>query len=194
MLAPLATVADLTDRKVDVSDGALAQTMLESASAAIRDAAGCPITQGVSTIEVEAPYGRWLDLPGGPVASVSSVAIDGAEVTDYRKVGDKLWRGGGWSDPCVPSLVTVTYTHGLATVPADIVSLVCAFAAAGMNAADQGYEARPAFLMSERIDDFYAQYATDENATADVFEVPQATRDALRRRFGGGAFVTGERR
>lgn len=189
-LASLADVTDLSDRKVDVTDGALAQTMLDSASAAVRDAAGCPISQAVSTVELVAPQSRWLALPAGPVTAVTEVKVDGAAVTDYRKIGDRLWRSSEWSG-CVPVMVTVTYTHGLTVVPEDIVSLVCAFAAAGMNKAAEDYEARPAYLMSTKIDDFYEQYATDDNALQDVFQIAPATRDALRRRFGGGAYVTG---
>lgn len=191
MLPVLATTADLQARKVDVSDGALAEVMLAAASDAVRDAAGCPIAQAQSTVSLPAPTSQWLVLPAGPVVGVSSVSVEGAPVSGYKLVGDKLWRACGWADSWEPSEVTVTYTHGLAQVPEDIVSLVCAFAAAGMLKAAEDYAARPAYLMSTKVDDFYEQYATDENALSDVFEIPPATREALRRRFGGGTYVTG---
>lgn len=85
-------------------------------------------------------YGPVLHLPGGPVASVSEVSVDGTTVSDYWLVKDDLRRGraggvdvpplrlaGSWVGPDVE--VAITYTHGFATVPADIQAVAIAMTA-----------------------------------------------------------------
>ncbi|MFE3382899.1 hypothetical protein, partial [Streptomyces anulatus] len=130
-LTPLAAVADLTARglTVDPSEAAVVGTFLEVASSAVRDAAGCPISQTTSTVVLEGEADARLRLPGPPVTAVATVLLDGAAVTDWRLTGGRLWRAAGWAGASGPSEVTVTYTHGLPTVPADIVDLVGGIAA-----------------------------------------------------------------
>ncbi|MFM9815823.1 hypothetical protein ACKI16_46040, partial [Streptomyces scabiei] len=86
-LDPLATVADLEARglTVDPSETTVVETFLAEASAAVREAAGVPISQTVSTVALEGPdNSQWLTLPGPPILSVSAVEIDGVAVTDWR--------------------------------------------------------------------------------------------------------------
>src|SRR5690606_10556728 len=131
--------------------------LLASASAAIRDAAGVPISRTTATITLATPAGRRLDLPP-PVQSVDSVAIDGGPVTDWSLVDNSLWRVRPWTRPGgIPKPVTVTLTFGLSEVPADIVDLVCNLVAAGLAHAEGGYESS-AGKLSERIDDYSVQY------------------------------------
>lgn len=185
-LAPLATVDDLTARNIDATDP-LASTMLAVASAAVREAAGSPISQTESTVDL---IGRWcepyLRLPGPPVVSVSKVLIEGVEVTDWRLVGDRLWRCQGWAVTYGPNRVTVTYTHGLPEVPDDVVDLVCSLAGAGVAAAAESYAAHGG-VVAERIDDYSVTYAQGADAVASVMELPEGTRNRLRARFGGSA-------
>lgn len=190
-LAPLATSADLLARGVDVTDADLADRMLASASAAVREAAGAPISEVTSTVEVEAPqHGRRLLLPSQPVTAVTSVTIDGEAASDYRVVSGHLWRRTGWATPCGdPATVEVTFTHGWTEVPADIVELVCDLAIAGMSVAPEGAHVGLAY---ESIDDYRVGYLQGAEATASVWELPERTRLMLRRRFGGGAHVTDE--
>lgn len=186
-LAPLASTADLQARGIDTTDAVLVATKLDEASDAVRNAAGVPISQTTSTVTLPGTEERWLDLPGQPVTAVVTVLIDGAAVTDHKFVGGRLWRSCGWQTYCgEPSEVTITMTHGYATVPADIVGLVCDFAIAGINNATEGSRAG---VVAEAIDDYRAQFATGEDAQASVMEVPERTRLMLRSRFGGGAFV-----
>lgn len=196
-LPPLATVADLTTRGLTVegSETALAGIYLEEASAAVREAAGVPISQTTSTVTMEGPDDSlWLTLPGAPIVSVSSVAIDGESVTDWRLRSHRLWRAGGWSPRCEPSEVSVTQTHGLPTVPADIVGLVCRIAAAVLIAhraqpGGEGLAARD--VRSERIGDYSVTYGDSGRITE--IELPHYLREQLAARFGGGAAVVRSR-
>lgn len=188
-LALLATVVDLSARGVDVSDEELALTMLAAASAAVREAAGSSISETTSTVTIEGVDGHRLVLPSGPVTGVSTVTVDGEAVTDYRLSGGSLWRPAGWPGACYgePAQVEITYTHGYAVVPEDIVNLVCMFAIAGMHEASQGSRAGLAY---ESIDDYRVGYQQGAEATASAIEVPERTARMLRARFGGGTYVT----
>src|ERR1044072_4421586 len=105
-LDPLATTADLP-ASVDTSDAALVAQMLAAASAEVREAAGCAISEQTSTITIGGTSSRWLTLPGGPVTDVASVEVDGEAVTDWKLVDGRLWRACGW-DGCEPTQLEVT--------------------------------------------------------------------------------------
>lgn len=192
-LDPLATTADLP-ASVDVSDTATVTRMLAAASAIVREAAGSPISETMSTINVGGNRSRWLTLPGAPVTAVASVSIDDEAVSDWRLIDGRLWRACGW-DSCEPVIVTVVMTHGYAEVPADIVEMVASLAAAGINSAANGYGAKVGVQSEqESIDDYShsTTYVTGDEATAGVMELPERTVQRLRARFGGGVYVTSE--
>lgn len=195
-LLPLATVADLTARglTIDPAETAIVGVYLEVASAAVRDAAGAPITQTTSTITLEGEPDQRLRLPGPPVTAVSAVEVDGQPVTDWRLRSSALWRAAGWSPGCDPSEVTVTYTHGLPVVPADIVDLVCRIAAAALvayRAEDGGTGLAAQDVRAERIGDYSVTYGDDGRITE--MELPDYLRKRLAARFGGGAAVVRSR-
>lgn len=187
-LVPLATAADLQDRGYDVTDTTRVDAALESAMDSVRDAAGCPISQATSTVTLWGTVSPWLDLPGGPVSAVSSVVSTDVDTTGWRLVGNSLWLACGWGG-CGPAEVTVTYTHGFATVPADVVDLVCELAGASLLS-DGAHDVRVA---SEAIDDSRTGWQVGPDSTVSVFELPERTRLMLARRFGGGVYVTGSR-
>jgi hypothetical protein len=196
-LDPLATLADLTARglTVEESEETIAETYLDVASAAVREAAGCPISQATSTIEEEGPNDSlWLHLPGPPITAVASVEIDGEAVTDWRLSRGQLWRSVGWQTGCGPSEVTVTYTHGLPTVPSDIVDLVCRIAAAALVA----YRSQPdgeglaaGDVRAERLGDYSVTYG--DTGLITEMELPDYLRERLAARFGGAAAVVRSR-
>lgn len=192
-LAPLATTADLTARGIDITDASRATALLASASSAVRDAAGVPISKVTSTIELDGGRGQWLALPVSPVRTVSSVKVDDVEVSDYRLRSGALWRACGWLTDCGPSSIEVTVAHGLDDVPADIVDLVCSLVAAGMAAAGEGYDPKRS-LAYESIDDYrYGMRQGDDEIVSPMI-LPDRTREWLRVRFGGGGVaVTGVR-
>lgn len=189
-LQPLATVADLEARglTVDPAETAIVGTYLAEASTAVREAAGVPISQATSTVDLEGPDdSQWLTLPGPPIQAVTAVEIDGQAVTDWRLRSHRLWRAGGWSTGQGPSEVTVTQTHGLPTVPDDIVGIVCRIAAAVLvhyraQPGGEGLAAKD--IRSERIGDYAVQYGDGGRITE--IELPEYLREQLAARFGGG--------
>jgi hypothetical protein len=192
-LAPLASADDLAARNIVTPDGVDVDKILASVSDSIRDAAGVPITQTTSTVAVPIfEPTKYLDLPGPPVVSVATVLVGGVAVTDWAKVGDELYRACGWG--CVPSEVTVTYTHGYVTVPADIVDLVCAFTSLAFAASEDVY-GEASRTESESLGDYkrstYRLTGVSELQNPSPVNIPHATRIALRARFGGGSAVVG---
>lgn len=190
-LDPLATVDDLEARgfTVEASETTLANTYLGVASAAVREAAGVPISRVTSTYTLEGQRGQWLRLPGMPIVSVASVSIDGVAVTDWRLRSERLWRACGWTG-CEPSEVEVTQTHGLLVVPEDIVDLVCRMAASGIVASrdsDGAALATSKEITSERLGDWSVTYGADGRITE--MDLPQYWRERLQARFGGGVTV-----
>jgi len=189
-LSPLATVADLQAKGV-TGDGVKLKSFLDAASAAVRAAAGHPITRGVWTIAVPGSTSEWLTLPIQPVVSVEKVELDGEEITDWKFISSEgsLWRRRSWAT-CEPVEWMVTFEAGLDPVPADIVDLVCSMVGYAMAQSEDGGYSRRGDLISFRIDDMSEQYATPSASTkAGPMELPEATKADLRARFGGGAAV-----
>ena len=189
-LDPLATQSDLEARglTVDASEVAIVAVYLDVASTAVREAAGSPISETTSTITLEGEPGQWLTLPGLPVSAVATVTVDGEAVTDWRLRSQRLWRAAGWTGCDGPSEVEVTQTHGLATVTADIVDLVCRMVAGALKAqrseAD-GTGLATEVITSERIGDYAVTYGGDGRVSE--MDLPQYWRERLEARFGGGA-------
>lgn len=186
-LAPLATVADLEARGMTVEPGevGIVNVYLGVASAAVREAAGTAITRTTSTLALEGVPGQRLTLPGPPIVSVDAVAVDGRTITDWRLRSERLWRAAGWSG-IEPSEVEVTYTHGLLSVPDDIVDLVCRAVAAALVAyrSEDGGTGLAADkeITSERLGDWSVTYGADGRVTE--MELTQVWRDRLAARFG----------
>ncbi|MFF8473886.1 hypothetical protein [Streptomyces sp. NPDC015414] len=189
-LSPLATIADLEARGVTVaeSESDFVNVCLDTASAIVREAAGAPITETTSTITLEGDRVQRLRLPGPPVRSVSEVRLDGTLVpaTDWKLASGTLYRGSGWQPGPEPCDVEVTYVHGLAIVPADLVDLVCRMAGQALmkfRDAPDAYGSKP--IVQERIGDYSATYAYE--LTYSDMELPKYLRARLAARFGGGA-------
>lgn len=195
VLDPLATTADLDARTITWTDQVLADTYLNVASTAIRDAAGCPISSVTSTVDLWAEdCSTDLRLPGGPVTAVTSVVLDGRTLTqgtDYVLRQGALYRPSGWlSRRTLPGPATVTWTHGLTPVPADIVDLVCrmtttALGLAALSDDGQGLAVGQQ-VQNERLGDYSITFFQDPGDTEMVLS--EQLRDRLRARFGvGGA-------
>lgn len=195
-LAPLATTADLDARGI-VSNFDQAEKFLEIASAVVRNAAGTPISEVTSTVTLDGYHNEpWLRLPGSPVTAVESVTVDGVEVDDWRHAGERVWRWQGWASggwPGRPSTVSVTYTHGLSTVPEEIVDLVCAMVAAAKSALDTddeglGLAVDNGRVQSVTIDSFTETYSTSGDAVEAITQMtlPARTRAWLANQFGNG--------
>ncbi|MEV7584394.1 hypothetical protein [Streptomyces erythrochromogenes] len=189
-LTLLAGIEDLSKRglAIEPEETAIVEVYLDVASTAVREAAGTPISAATSTITVEGEAGPWLRLPGLPVASVATVKVDGTAVTDWRLRSGMLWRAVGWTGSDGPAEVEVTYSHGLAVVPADIIDLVCRMAAAALvsyRAQEDGSGlAAGKIITSERLGDWAVTYAADGRLTE--MELSPAWTERLAARFGGG--------
>jgi hypothetical protein len=197
-LAPLAAATDLPDQWAGSSK---ADRALDIASAAIRDAAGGVISQVTATVIIDGGAGRLLKLPGPVIrGSVTSVLVDGQPTTRYRVVAEGLWREEGWLS-CTylgsamhppPAEVAVTYTFGLATVPADVVDLCVQLAIAWLQH-DASGGGSTAGLASVRLDDAQESYTAEAAGQVSPVYIPEITRDNLASRFGaGGAVVVQE--
>lgn len=187
---PLATLADLEGFGIAVPDdqAVLAERLIESVTSQVREAAGSAITEATSDVVLPGTREQFLPLPGGPIRSVSSVHVDGLEVTDFKVRSGRLWRPWGWRGQHVD--VTVVWTHGLPEAPADITKLVCTLVAAGLHEQVEGIgERRGRQYMS--IDDYREGFTTGDTEIVDLTELPERTRRMLASRFGGGAHVVG---
>lgn len=188
---PLATVDDLTNLGIEVTDAELAETLLASVSSEVRDAAGVPITSAVSTVAFPTESSKRVRLPGFLAREVTDVYLDGralVEGVDYVVRAGSLWRVNApfWHRPGeIPGEIIATYKHGYDTVPADIVRMVCMYVAAGLNAAVEGFGASRG-LQYLSIDDYREGYATGDKEIVDPTELTERTKAALRSRFGGG--------
>lgn len=183
-LDPLAATSDLPSVWQDNED---ADRALAVASAAIRDAAGCPISTVTATVTTNATPVNLLHLPG-PVTEVTEVTYDGDTIVadDYEVLPNGLWRHCGWGRTPVP--VSVTCTFGLADVPDDIVDLCCQLAVAWLEHRAAG-GGSTAGLVAVSIDDAREQYTDEHAGQVSPVYIPKVTRDWLRARFSGGAFV-----
>lgn len=193
-LPDLAAAADLSVRGVDASNVNLVAEMLAVASSIVRGAAQSPILSTTSTVKLWATdTDNFIDLPGKPVTAVTAVALDGDVVpsTDYKLVNGRLWRMSGWGYPREPLEVVVTLTHGFTAVPAYVRNLVCDLAIAGMATAADG--AHDSNVVAESIDDYSVTFAQGYEATATAMELPRLTKQALRKKFGGGVALMASR-
>lgn len=189
-LSNLADADDLAARGITPADDTARGALLAAASAGIREAAGCSITSTTGTVGFFMGPTQNLILPGYGVSDVSAVTIDDTAVTDYKRVGNRMFRLCGWGYNRVdPTVVEVTYTQGLATAPADIVDLCCSLVAAGVASMQDGYDPHHG-LSSERIDDYQRVFLRGDDTTVSPMELPRGTRDMLAQRFGNGSAVT----
>lgn len=190
MFEPFADVADLAARNIAVPDGFDAGELLLSASDAIRDAAGCPITRTTSVVDLSGSGDRYLDLPGVPIVSVASVTLNAVAVTDWTLRDGALHRWPRW---CADGTFEITYTHGLLAIPRDIVDLTCGLAAMAMSDAGGGYGS-VGVTQSVRLgtagETFFAPIG---GSLISPMAIPERVRERLRARFGTSAVMVGWR-
>lgn len=140
----LATLSDLGVRLgLDLDGNDRAQALLDDASAAVTGYTGRSFTEDETTETLTVEGGK-VTLSHGPVLEIVSVEVDGDPVeytwSSGRKVTIDHVSDFAWSGAVV---VEVTYSHGYAAVPADIVAVVCQIAgrAYGTNPQRSGYTA-----------------------------------------------------
>lgn len=122
----LATQDDLT--RFGYAIPVNADNLLDRASVRVRLAAGHQtVTADTSTVTFPPNSGNTFQLWQFPCTGVHAVtAGDGTAITDWTLTGNEI------TFPCgvipVNSSVTITYTHGFATLPDELVEVVCAVA------------------------------------------------------------------
>lgn len=125
MLANLATQSDA----IAYGYGTISTALFARASARVRGYARQDITSGTSTITVRGPI---VLLPQRPVVAITSVVdavtTPGAPYT--LKADEWILRPGGVLEtPHFGGNLEVTYTHGFASLPDELIELVCGVAA-----------------------------------------------------------------
>ena len=107
-----------------VAQNATADLLLDLASDEIRSVTGQQVDVVTDdTVDLEAPADAELILPQRPASEPTSVLVDGVAVTDWTFKRGVLYRRAGWTaydDHGVVKDVTVTYSHGWATPPAEL--------------------------------------------------------------------------
>jgi hypothetical protein len=192
---PLATQTDLEaalQRTLDPDQAALA---LRRASARVRKYC----RQEISLVEndtITLPgNGRVLRLPQRPIVvddthpltvvelfGISNVEYEALELRDYTRIGTELTRGEAWWAPTRlmgwpwmrpqgiwAQRVRVTYSHGYAEIPDDILDVVVDVAGLTMT--------NPQGLRSEAIDDYSRTFAAE---TIGSGKLTPAHEEALR--------------
>ena len=145
-MAHLATKADLVPRlgrDITCEEDIRADALLADASALVRAYTGRDFTLTEDAQVTLRAHGGYIRLPQRPVTAVASVVAIGGNgapdvtLTDWWWDGIDLIRIGGgeyvinlpeqwWDDEDgYPGTFHVTYTHGDAAVPADVVAVVC---------------------------------------------------------------------
>lgn len=186
---PFATATDLADFlgvDFDATTTTQANRMLQAASDEIRSVIGQNITRTSSTAVLPGVEDYWLVLPQTPVVSVESVKMDGKDVTDFVLISGRLYRWWGWQDLFIiyePRNITVTYTHGYATVPGDLVTLACSLASVAMAQTASGQMGQAPGLTGEGIDDYKQTF---DGIGHGAMEIPKATAARLRAKYGNG--------
>lgn len=136
-MADLATVADLEarlGRSMDATELVRAEALLAGASARVRSYTGQQFEQSTTTDRVRVRSGR-LRLPQRPVTAVTALAdMNGNDITFTWHAGNDILLGSSGYPVRHPiddawyrhhDWVDVTYTHGYAEIPDDVVEVVC---------------------------------------------------------------------
>lgn len=122
-MADLATVADLEarlGRSLDATETIRAEALLAGASARVRAYTGQQFEQATSSVRLRSRGGR-IRFPQRPVTDVASITDVDGNAIDFDWYAGSVIGGLGvrvdWVD--------ATYTHGYATIPDDVVEVVC---------------------------------------------------------------------
>lgn len=139
-MQPLATPAQLAERMGAPPDPSRVDAALTDASATVRAAAGQDFTQAVTDSTLRAHCCGALRLPQRPVNDVTDVTDIYGEALDW-------WDWDGREKVTVSyryDVVVVTYDHGYAVIPDDIVAVTCNVAARTLASApeDAGIQSR----------------------------------------------------
>ncbi len=201
-MAAFCTITDIANfLQITIPAGSASATRaITEASAAIQNYCRQRL-EGVDDDEItlDCNGGTKIFLPELPVIEVSEVVEDGielTEITDYKLGQHGILHRISVSWKAGIQIVTVTYSHGYATLPDDIVSICLRAAArsyqAGLRAAEM---AGVAGVQSKTLGDYQISYGSEQSggtgeggvlgASAAPILLPSERRILDRYRFKG---------
>lgn len=194
-MGPLATVDDLEarlGRDLTAEEAGRADALLADASALVRGYVRQHLAPPVSGDQVVLrPVGTVVRLPQRPVTAVTAVAAVGADGVTVGELSGWSWDGrdlvdlacatpaGLWPSDWrarLPDSYCITYDHGYAEVPADVVAVVCAMTLRTLLAPSP-----VAGMVSERIGQYIYQLQQGTGSVGATVLMTGADRDALSR-------------
>lgn len=180
-------------------DTATATLLSAAATGKVQEATGQRLVQVLGdTLQIEGSPGQWLTLPQRPVTNVTSVTFQDGNLapvtlnpTQYKPVGNRLWRAWGWQYATVlmpparvpfwqymtyppPSTIVVVCDHGW---PAGHWRLEPARTVAFALCA-QAYT-NPGGVRSLTVDDYTETYAD----IAAGMQIPETVKASLRKTY-----------
>jgi hypothetical protein len=182
-------------RDLTVEEAARAEALLDDASAAVRGYTGQTFELVEDDEIVLRAVGGRITLPGRPVQEVARVeVIGGSEALPDFTTADWLFDGidtirvgegvciinlpeAWWDEDGYPGTYRVTYSHGYATVPADVLGVVCGMVLRVM--------ANPSGYRSETVGSYsvtYAVPATGEQLGVNLTRYEAKALDRYRRK------------
>lgn len=197
-MSALASPADLAarlGRDLTEQEAARAAALLDDASAVVRAYTLQDFELHTDDEVVLRAVGGRISLPGRPVQGVSRVeVIGGSEALPDFTLADWLFDGidtvrigegaavinlpeAWWDDDGYPGTYRVTYTHGYAEVPADVLSVVCGVVLRVLT--------NPAGYRSETVGSYsvtYAVPATGEQLGTNLTRYEMKMLDRYRRK------------
>lgn len=191
-MADLATVADLEarlGRSLDASETVRAEALLAGASARVRSYTGQQFEQSTTTDRVRVRSGR-LRLPQRPVTAVTALAdMNGKDITFTWHAGNDILLGSSGYPVRHPiedawyrhhDWVDVTYTHGYAEVPDDVVEVVCQVVLRAF-----GSDPSASALTQESVEGYsYSMGAAGAAGAVGMLNDEKAALDVYRRKGG----------
>ena len=197
-MAALAVQGDIEarlGRSLTTAEEPRVEALLNDASALVRSYTRQAFVESTDDVVVLRVAGGQLTLPQRPVTAVTKVeVIGGSEALPDFTLADWLWDGidtvrigdGAcvinlpevwWDDDGYPGTFRVTYSHGYASVPEDIVAVVCAMVLRAYN--------NPQNLRSETVGSYsvtYAVPATGESLGINLTRYERQALDKYRRK------------
>lgn len=162
------------------AEGVWIDELLSDASNYLRAVIGQDVYPTTQSTYVAYPVEGRVDIPQHPVVSVDAVERDGSAVTFTYRPGFLLV---GSDDP-----VSVTFTWGYATVPAELARLACVLVSQALIPLESELGLTAGGLSSVQIDDFKLAWA-DAGSASGMTLTPHAEA-AVRSRFGATPSTT----
>lgn len=193
-MAALASPEDIEarlGRALTTAEAARVEALLADASALVRSYTGQSFAETTDDVVVLRSMGGRINLPRRPVTAVTKVeVIGGSEALPDFTLADWLFDGidtirlgdGAcvinlpevwWDDDGYPGTYRVTYSHGYAEVPPDVVAVVCAMIL-------RAY-ANPQNLRSETVGPYSVTYAVPATGESLGLNLTRYERKALDR-------------